>query len=323
MKKGRDMRWAPFFLTVLALVAACVVEDKPVTPPFDGSVDGSVDAGECGFCPVDEPVCVGGTECVQCTAGEQAYCTARDQVCDVENQVCVDCLDDTQCTAPSASRCDLDNNACAECQTAAQCDDVEGLPASDNACDDGVCRECTPETEAETCPDSKSCDPETNTCTDTTVGSLGVCDECIADSECGDEGEPSEAYKCVPLDYDGARFPNSNVGFCLKSIELGGSCTNPYRIVVTRPSLSGAGADDYCGINEDLTTCPAVLALLADTECNPSNGDADCPQPAGLCRELPGAVDRCTYRCDSIVECQVPGATCGSSGSGGDDYCGG
>ncbi|UCF48143.1 MAG: hypothetical protein JSU89_13370, partial [Myxococcales bacterium] len=111
-------------------------------------------------------------------------------------------------------------------------------------------------------------------------------------------------------------------------IDLGGSCTNPYRTVVTRPSLSGAEADDYCGINEDLTTCQAVRALLADTPCDPANGDQDCPQPAGRCRELPGALNRCTYLCSSLVECVTPGSSCDSSGAGGSggaggDYCGG
>ena len=124
----------------------------------------------------------------------------------------------------------------------------------------------------------------------------------------------------------GTRFPDDNMGFCLKSIDLGGSCTNPYRIVVTRTSLSGAEADDYCGINEDLATCPAVRALLADDPCAPANEDQDCPQPAGLCRELPGMLNRCTYLCSSVVECMsppAPGSTCDSSGSGGDAYCGG
>jgi hypothetical protein len=125
------------------------------------------------------------------------------------------------------------------------------------------------------------------------------------------------------MTYDGLRYPNEEIGFCLKSIELGGSCANPYRIVVRRTSLSGAAADDYCGINEDLATCPAVRALLADTPCNPVNGDQDCPQPAGLCRELPGMLNRCTYLCSSVVECVTPGSTCGSSGSGDDKYCGG
>jgi len=315
------MRWASFLLAGLALATACVVEDKPVIPPGDGGPD----AGDCIFCPADKPICVGGTECVQCTEGDenQNYCTDRDQVCDVENQVCVDCLDDAQCTAPTASRCDTGTNECAQCQTDAQCDGVDELPATNNTCDEGTCRECTPETETEKCAADETCNPGTYLCTGEQAGSLAVCDACVADSECGVGGEPSEAYKCIPMNYDSERFPDGDTGFCLKSIELGGSCTNPYRIVLMKPSLSGAAIDDYCGINENLATCPAVRALLADTECDPSDGDGDCPDPAGLCRELPGAVNRCTYLCASIVECDVPGSTCDSSGPSDEDYCGG
>jgi hypothetical protein len=128
------------------------------------------------------------------------------------------------------------------------------------------------------------------------------------------------------MTYDGARYPNNEGGFCLKSIDLGGSCTNPYRIVITRTSLSGVPAEDYCGINEDLATCQAVRALLGDLACDPVNEDQDCPQPSGLCRELPGILNRCTYLCSDIVECKLPpapGSTCNASGSGGNKYCGG
>ena len=142
----------------------------------------------------------------------------------------------------------------------------------------------------------------------------------MSDSECKEAGN-----RCVPMDYDGQPYPNQQTGFCLKSVDLGGSCTNPYRIVLRRTSLSGAEADDYCGINEDLATCQAVRALLADDPCNTENGEQDCPQPSGLCRELPGMLNRCTYLCSDMVECKappVPGSTCGSSDSG-SDYCGG
>ncbi|MGB9340755.1 MAG: hypothetical protein WCB63_16025, partial [Polyangiales bacterium] len=53
---------------------------------------------------------------------------------------------------------------------------------------------------------------------------------------------------------------------------------------------------------------------------------AECPQPSGLCEKVGDLDDRCTYQCSDPVECKnppVPGSTCGSSGSGGDDYCGG
>jgi hypothetical protein len=212
------------------------------------------------------------------------------------------------------------------CETQAACDELQGGTGGnggaggaggDGGSGGGAAAECTPDTEDVDCG-GKSCDPLTGACTDTTVGSRETCEACVADSECGENGN-----RCVPMTYDGLRYPNEGIGFCLKSIELGGSCANPYRIVVRRTSLSGAAADDYCGINEDLATCQAVRALLASTPCNPVNGDQDCPQPAGLCRELPGMLNRCTYLCSSVVECVTPGSTCGSSGPGGDNFCGG
>ena len=60
------MRWAPYFLGFLALCASCVVEDKPVDPMLDGGVD----AGLCGGCPADKPICTDELECVQCTADD-------------------------------------------------------------------------------------------------------------------------------------------------------------------------------------------------------------------------------------------------------------
>jgi hypothetical protein len=134
------------------------------------------------------------------------------------------------------------------------------------------------------------------------------------------------------MTYKGVRHPDSNTGFCLKSSVLGGSCTNPYRIEISRTSLSGAPEDDYCGINESLATCEAVLALLKDDPCDPANGDADCPRLSGRCEELPGMRYTCTYLCSGVSQCDEepnPGAGCGSSGSGGsggsagDKYCGG
>jgi len=316
------MRWASFLLAGLALATACVVEDKPVIPPGDGGVD----AGDCIFCPVDAPVCVGGTDCVQCTGGDPNYCTDLDQVCDVENQVCVDCLDDAQCTTPTASRCDTGTNGCAQCQTDVQCDGVDELPATNNTCDSGTCRECTPETETEKCAADETCNPDTYQCTGEQAGSLTVCDACVADSECGVGGEPSAEFRCVPMYYpnDQTRFPDDQTGFCLKTTD--GGCERPYAITLAdRSSLSqSTSSDDYCGVNEELATCPAVAALVADARC-PSGEDDEC-EPGGLCREVGSLQNRCTYRCSDVVECKnapVPGSTCGSSGSGNEDYCGG
>ncbi len=306
------MRWVACFLWLLTLAAGCVLEDKPVIPE-----DGGVEAGPCVLCPLDKPVCNDESQCVECTADDQGYCTERALICDTESSTCVECLGDSDCTATDAARCDMDAHECKPCNDGTQCSNVDSLPGDANACDDGVCVECTPETETMTCPDGDSCNPVTNACSGIPEGDRETCELCVSDRDCGEEGN-----RCLPMTYDGQRYPNQESGFCLKSIDLGGSCTNPYRIVITRTSLSGAESDDYCGINEDLATCQAVRALLADAPCDPVNEDQDCPQPAGLCRELPGMLNRCTYLCSSVVECvssPAPGSSCGSDS---DAYCG-
>jgi hypothetical protein len=235
----------------------------------------------------------------------------------------VDCNESSDCDDADAAHCNAETNECEGCRSDTDCNGIDGLPRC--AADTDTCVQCTPETEEPDCL-GKSCNPETFTCTDTAVGSVATCEECVSDSECGEAGN-----RCVAMEYQDEAYPDSQTGFCLKSIDLGGSCTNPYRIVITRTSLSGAEADDYCGINEDLATCQAVRALLADDPCNPVNEDLDCPQPSGLCRELPGMLNRCTYLCSDVVECKsppAPGSTCDSSGAGGAGgaggaYCGG
>jgi hypothetical protein len=317
LKKERDMKWAAFFLLFLTLATGCVLEDKQVIPE-----DGGVEAGMCGLCPLEMPICSADLQCVECTRESEDLCMGSSPVCDPMDFLCVGCLGDSDCTTANTGKCDPETKECGPCDSGAQCNDVSGLPGENNACRaDGVCVECTPETETETCPDGDSCNPVTNECSGIPEGDRETCELCVSDRDCGEAGN-----RCVPMTYDGPRYPNEESGFCLKSIDLGGSCTNPYRIVITRKSLSGAEADDYCGINEDLSTCPAVRALLADDPCDPANGDQDCPQPAGLCRELPGLLNGCTYLCGDVVECKsppAPGSTCGSSGSGGDPYCGG
>ena len=71
----------------------------------------------------------------------------------------------------------------------------------------------------------------------------------------------------------------------------------------------------------------AVRALLADDTC-PSSNDTDCPQPGGLCRNVGGLANRCTYACGNPNQCDDPianpsGSTCGPGTTGGEDYCGG
>jgi hypothetical protein len=122
----------------------------------------------------------------------------------------------------------------------------------------------------------------------------------------------------------GDRFPDDETGFCLKVFALG-ECEQPYAIKISnRQSLSGDPLESYCGINEALATCSAVRALDQNDQC-PGGEDTECPQ-SGRCRDVGGLPDRCTYLCGGETQCDEPpnpGSTCGSSGSGDDDYCGG
>jgi len=311
------MRFA-FFLWFVSFAAGCIVEDKPIAPPGDGGVD----AGSCGICPVVRPVCTDALECVQCTADDDDYCTERSLICDLDSSTCIECTGDRDCTDPAAARCDT--GICVPCTENEQCDQVDGLDGKDNACnEEGLCVDCTPETEVSTCDQNRACDPATNECTEIRVGALDVCEECVADSQCGDDENPSDAHRCVPMFYlnPEARFPDSDTGFCLKT--TAGGCERPYSVTLFgRSSLSDPTAeDDYCGINEDRVTCPAVLALLSDIQC-PSGADDECPI-GGICRDVGSLQDRCTYLCELPAQCPAgaPADTCPDSG-GGENYCG-
>ena len=319
MKKKRDMRWVASFLPLLTLATGCVLEDKPVIPE-----DGGVEAGPCGICDVETPACTDDLACVECTENDKRYCTQMMQVCKTGAFECVDCNESAECPDPDTAHCNAETNECEGCQSDADCNGINGLPR----CQAETCVQCTPATEEADCG-GDSCNPATFTCTGTAVGSLDICAACVADSECGEDGDASEAHRCVEMFFSlGERFPDDETGFCLKTTESG--CEQPYSITLSmRSSLSGPSVDNYCGINEQIATCPAVKALFDNQTC-PSGNPEDCPQPSGLCEEV-GSLQtpRCTYRCASVVECLEnnpngrPGSTCGSSGSGDDDYCGG
>jgi len=111
--------------------------------------------------------------------------------------------------------------------------------------------------------------------------------------------------------------------YCLKDASVAG-CVQPYRINVSATSLDGHAAT-YCGINEMLTTCEAVRALVDNRAC-PGASDAGCPE-GGLCRIVGASADTfCTYQCGRAVECDAapfPGSTCGAGTTSGVSYCGG
>ncbi len=165
---------------------------------------------------------------------------------------------------------------------------------------------CTVQTQDEDC-NGKSCNPITLECTDFGKWSRRSCETCVSDENCWESDS-----RCVPMFFEGDRYPDDHTGFCLPQAQLtlpGGTydCNGekPYVTVVPdRTSMSGAGASAYCGPREDFTTCDAVSAQLDKILCAQGSDD-QCPA-GGICRYTQdnGKWDyRCTYACTSDFEC--------------------
>jgi hypothetical protein len=180
--------------------------------------------------------------------------------------------------------------------------------------------DCTPATEETSCPGT-SCHPETLTCTALGVASRDTCETCFSDSNCA-----APDHRCVRMTYYGEPIPDELTGFCLqiaqsRTVAASYDCAPPFAVrLPNRESLSGAKAQDYCGLYEKLTSCPAVLAFQGEMPC-PNGRDDECPE-GGLCREFKVEGNkteyRCTYACDSDADCSSDSSKVACAG-----FCGG
>jgi hypothetical protein len=118
--------------------------------------------------------------------------------------------------------------------------------------------------------------------------------------------------------------------YCLKEPDPG--CTRPFGVSITKPSVSGAPAADYCGLEEDLATCEAVLALVggwvcsgSDGMCSPDGIQPEEPVPGAICRQVDLLPNQCTYACGGTQQCpsSSPINTCGDGDQSPPGWCGG
>jgi len=188
------------------------------------------------------------------------------------------------------------------------------LPRCD--AEEGLCVQCAPATEAMDCGE-RSCDPATRACSDIVRGSRAECEACVSDSDC------METFMCVPMQFGNVPLRG---GFCLRRSGPD-QCTQPFAFLLpdARESLSGAVPAVYCGVNEDLTSCEAVQALVDNQGCG---DDFDCVAPGGICRQVGAVGLRCTYECAHGSQCLEEAAgsasICGdANGTAEEDYCGG
>jgi hypothetical protein len=141
------------------------------------------------------------------------------------------------------------------------------------------------------------------------------CEPCVADSECvgGDQASPDA--RCVPMSFQGVAREG---GFCLRRVSS--VCGRQYKIVINAVSLSGAPAEDYCGIDQATTRCEAVLDLANARSCTEGmdsacgctrDQDGNCTDSGqgGLCKTVGPDANRCTYACGTVEDCPS-GKTC-------------
>jgi len=187
-------------------------------------------------------------------------------------------------------------------------------------CNSESCVECALGEES-ACTGSKTCDLLAFKCVDVAEGSVLNCQACSNDTQC------ETGHRCIEMEFNKA----AHGYYCLE--EVMGSCARPFQVPINKPSISGAAAVNYCGIEEDNATCEAVLALLQGWLC-PTNTDGMCspdgmmpeqPVPGAICEQVGVGGDACTYACGTVSECPSSGSgkTCGTGTSQPPGWCGG
>jgi hypothetical protein len=281
-----------------------------------GATGGGGGSSPCdGSCGGDTAVCDEATEtCVECLGSDD--CDGATSLCDTDSNECVECLSNDDCDSATASKCS--NGECVSCAGNGDCSHIAGKGVCDT--DEDECVECTVADE-DPC-EGNSCNPATNACTDTTIGSVGSCEPCVADSECSGGGTADPNARCVPMEFEDVLRPG---GFCLRRQSKG--CSQPLTVTLAATSLSGASAENYCGLNEAVTRCEAVLDMVAGASCSDGldsscgchrDGGGACTDTGegGLCRTVGGVDDTCTVACGSSNDC-VSGKVCTLD----DPYC--
>jgi hypothetical protein len=241
--------------------------------------------------------------CVQCNASDATACTGTAKpFCQTSGTACVACNTNVDCTDPTKPTCAA--NVCRACQNDTECTGKVSGATTLDACYSGQCVDCRinpADTKLDVgCSATTSCNPATRTCAGKAKGTLSICAPCLADAEC-----PSN-YRCITMTYQGTevRPDGASGGFCLQRLAAS-SCVRPYSVSLTRVSRSGAASENYCGLNENLTTCDAVLTYA--TSC--AGGPSACDALGARCETLTTGAT-CTYRCSSGNNNECPGTAC-------------
>ncbi len=158
----------------------------------------------------------------------------------------MECFDNSHCTRETASVCT--EHECRLCSTHTDCAHIPGKHLCQSQGTSNVsCVQCTLEHESEC--EEFSCNLKTNLCTSTPRRTLQACESCVSDSEC------TLNHRCIEMTFLGLGVG----GYCFPIATSDPCPLYPFSQRISRPSVSGHPVDEYCAINEMLTTCGAIL----------------------------------------------------------------
>jgi hypothetical protein len=255
-------------------------------PKTDASADGGARDAEARDAGENDSGC-GALPCGGCSANTD--CPTDRPLCDAAG-LCVQCLANKDCSQPDAPICQADGTCQATCRSDREC---ARDAWSEDYCNlrSGQCVECLPGAlETSQCTNGRACDPGAFTCSGKTVGSVGVCEGCITDTECG------VGLACVPTTFNGQ--PNGS--FCL-AVAGAAKCPEGMSERLTATSASNYSAT-YCFPNQTVTTCEAVQAFGRRT-CSTNSDCGAAGLDDGYCATAAGGAKLCSYRCSRLVEC--------------------
>lgn len=302
--------------------------DAPQDAETDAARDSAVRDSGCACTAPDSLVCTAAGACVECTAADRRACVGNKSVCGPSN-VCVQCTESekTACATPMPA-CDPQTHLCVACNMDPECAETTPVCTAQHTCEKcsqdahckrfgkvcdeaaGSCVACTIDSEALQCGNN-SCNPATKQCTLTPRASVAQCQACVADSEC------ETNHRCLEMFFGTGAARMSLSGRCMKRSSTG--CALPYGgAPISRQSLSGAPAENYCGISEARTSCEAIRKLQQGAGCSAGN-DSACAAPGALCRTVNSISNICSYACENNLECPM-NAACPATGA--DKHCG-
>ena len=149
----------------------------------------------------------------------------------------------------------------------------------------GRCLECSAASAATDC-DGRSC--VQGACTQTALRSAPLCRACRSDGECLD------GLRCVPMQFQGDDIG----GFCLGQKPSNARCPAPTQYSLTRRSVDDEQEQTYCGVDENATTCVALLDAIMGLpkECADDAGCGLADKPDGVCITYRDTKE-CSYPC--------------------------